>query len=310
MLNHIFWLWINIRSIFYCRFKCKFTLLIWHLLTGSHTPSHPPSPSFIPLMCNKQRLCTMFTQNILCLVSCRCTQNSCCCSSPQHPIVRALNHISLPSKNRRRSSILKPPTPHPKHQASSSVLHKKREGGKKQHENPNGLPGERTTRRRRQTMQQADPIYRHTLMHACMCIHRHLKTRARTSAIPLQENFLFFLLLNPTVVMIHNVWEQGVVADGPKMNQLAHTHTNTCTNTLTYTEHRWARTQGEPERGKYKHPQLHTMTISVNYAFADRIASSKKLYTRGAKCLHSAASRCWVLEMKLFRCSFKHAFYY
>lgn len=175
-----------------CRFKCEFIPLIWLFLTASHTPS----PSFIPLMCNKQRLCTMFTQNILCLVSCRCTQNS-CCSSPQHPIVRALNHISLTSKNRRRSSILKPPTPYPKHQAGSSVLHKKKRGGGKQHENPNGLPGERTTRRRRQTMQQKDPIYRYTLMHACMCTHKHLKASARTSAVPLQESFLFFLIVKP-----------------------------------------------------------------------------------------------------------------
>lgn len=78
----------------------------------THTFTHPRPPS-VPLMYNKQRLCTVFTQNILCLVSCRCTQNS-CCSSPQHPIVRALNHISLPSKNRKAQQHLKaPPTPHP-----------------------------------------------------------------------------------------------------------------------------------------------------------------------------------------------------
>lgn len=125
-----------------CRVGCLFSLGLALQLTLSHyitsfgcvlmlkqqvqrqlhpslvpSSAHPPpthistlTPPLFLLMCNKQRLCTIFTQNILCLVSCRCTQNS-CCSSPQHPIVRALNHISAPPKNRRRSSVLKHPPP-------------------------------------------------------------------------------------------------------------------------------------------------------------------------------------------------------
>lgn len=71
-----------------------------------HPHASPPLLSL--LMCNKQRLCTIFTQNILCLVSCRCTQNS-CCSSPQHPIVCSLNHISAPPKGRRLRLKATPP---------------------------------------------------------------------------------------------------------------------------------------------------------------------------------------------------------
>lgn len=94
---------------------------------------HASPPLLFLLMCNKQRLCTIFTQNILCLVSCRCTQNS-CCSSPQHPIVSSLNHISAPPKGRRQR-LKATPHPHPPTQTSSrqqcGVLHKKERGNMK-----------------------------------------------------------------------------------------------------------------------------------------------------------------------------------
>lgn len=92
-----------------------------------------------------------------CLLRRSCTQNSCCCSTPQHPIVRPLNLVPAPPKTEDA-----PPPSQFKHQPGSSVLHKKeRRGvraGRGGHENPNRLPGERTASIKRKNMKQAVSI--------------------------------------------------------------------------------------------------------------------------------------------------------
>lgn len=167
-----------------------------------HTP-----PTSRLVMRNKPRLCTVFTQNILCLASCPCTQNSCCSSSSTSDCQGFESYLSASKKQKAQKRLKAPPTHHHRRhhlQTSSrqqcSVLHKKREGGKKKrHENPNGLP-EGENNKARKTDDAADRP--HIQIQTDAGVHTH--THKHTSAIPLQESFLFFLLLNPSVLMIHN----------------------------------------------------------------------------------------------------------
>lgn len=201
-----------------------------------HTPTYvfTPTPRLALLsllMCNKQRLCTIFTQNILCLVSCRCTQNS-CCSSPQHPIVCSLNHISAPPKGRRLRLKATPPPTQTSSRQQCSVLHKKERGNMKTQTASQGI--EQQGRRRPKIQINTDA-------------HIQSKRHTHTSAIPLQESVLFyyyFLLLNPSVLMIHNAWQRG---EGGLMNQFTRTQN---------TEHRHKRALTETGGDKHKHTHL------------------------------------------------------
>lgn len=136
-LNQASWLHANIKA---SGLK-SFSLLPRSSTRSSNTP--PPCSPFLPLlplpfplMCNKQRLCTTFTRNILCLVSRRCTQNSCCSFSSASDCQAFESYLGSSKKQKAQRRLKKhthTPTPPPLQTQTSSrqqrsVLHKKKRG--------------------------------------------------------------------------------------------------------------------------------------------------------------------------------------
>lgn len=190
----------------FCDWCFQIMLLVhWYMPTHDATQTPDPPASLYLLICNKQRICSLFLHKSSCV--------RCAAIVPEIVVVVLLSIrlsglwiISQFLQKQKAQQCLKAPAPlhpHPqfKHQAGSSVLlfffFSKRENLEKRHENPNSFPRERTRRiRRRSQIPYTDT---HRCAHACA-----------NTAVPPFRRVAFFII----IIKSHSPYDSQCVRAG------------------------------------------------------------------------------------------------